>query len=115
MARMIKRWAAIAITSLSLIAGCSTAAQGHAHFSGTPSATYGPSVPSGSVRVFDSRKMAEAIELSAQGRQLGLQNVTCPSSEKVQAGITFECRTDSGTIHVVVKDDSGAFTWTPPG
>ena len=63
--------------------------------------------------VFDSGKMAAAIENSAQGKQLGLHNVTCPSGEEVKAGTTFTCSANSGTIHITVKDDSGAFTWTP--
>jgi hypothetical protein len=64
--------------------------------------------------VFDSAKMAAAIENSSQGKQLGLQNVTCPSGEEVKAGTAFDCTASSGTIHIVVKDDSGTFTWSPP-
>ncbi len=64
--------------------------------------------------VFDSAKMAQSIENSPQGKQLGLQNVTCPSGEEVKAGATFDCTTSSGTIHITVKDDKGTFTWSPP-
>lgn len=64
--------------------------------------------------VFDSAKMAAAIENSAQGKQKGLENVTCPSGEEVTAGNTFNCTSTTGAIRIVVKNDSGAFTWTPP-
>jgi Domain of unknown function (DUF4333) len=57
----------------------------------------------------------QTIEQQSQGRG-DFTNVSCPSGQKAQAGVTFTCTAAGGKkITVTVTSDNGDYTWTPSG
>ena len=104
-----------------LLLGACSGVAGTAVVASTPTTGFGSF---GQVKIFDEDQVADGVtrvltDDPPTGYGLtGVEDVTCPANQPVEAGRSFECELkldgEHTTVTIVVQDDDGLYEVNPP-